>query len=394
MSRSVSGTMPMTLLAIVATEGAVGIEHETALELARVFGGGLVLVELLEVVERCGREAELVADKVIEHGAGITADGAVRFVGDDEVEVGGRKELLVFIVEEQGLDRGDDDFGVPPVVAIFFVDNTLVVVREDPLESLERLVFQLQPVDEEKHAPGVAGAEEELDDGGGGEGLPGARGHFEKEAVAALLDGLLDSGDGFLLVGAEEAKTIDLDEAGSLAFILPSGIRGVAWALGEDDIVIPDNFFDKTLRIGRGLLVAGDRGGRRERRDDIRISAFEVPEVMQVAVGEDDEAAVLRLGVFARLLLADERAFILGFRFQDDERKTLFVEQKEIDKAFRGFLEIITEAVEISFIQGHARLQLNVDGTILVREETPARSFQEPVYLNARSGFLHRDGGR
>ena len=115
---------------------------------------------------------------------------------------------------------------------------------------------------------------------------------------------------------------------------------------------------------------------------------------MQVAVGEDDEAAVLRLGVFARLLLADERAFILRFRFQDDERKTLFVEQKEIDKAFRGFLEIVTEAVEISFIQGHARLQLNVDGTILVREKTPARSFQEPVYLNARSGFLHRDGGR
>ena len=76
-------------LAVVAAKSAVGIEHETALELTRVFGGWLLLVEFLEVVERRGGKAELVTDEVVKDGTRIAADGAVRFVGDDEVEVGG-----------------------------------------------------------------------------------------------------------------------------------------------------------------------------------------------------------------------------------------------------------------------------------------------------------------
>ena len=52
---------------------------------------GLSLFELLEVIARRGGEAELVADEVVEDGAGIAADRTVRLVGDDEVEVGGRK---------------------------------------------------------------------------------------------------------------------------------------------------------------------------------------------------------------------------------------------------------------------------------------------------------------
>ena len=55
---------------------------------------------------------------------------------------------------------------------------------------------------------------------------------------------------------------------------------------------------------------------------------------MQVAVGEDDEAAVLRLGVLASLLLAHERAFVFGLGFEDDEREAFFVEQEEVDEAF------------------------------------------------------------
>ena len=280
-------------LTVVATEGTVGIEHEPALKLARVFGGGLVLVEFLKVIERRSGEAELVADEVVKDGTRIASDGAVSFVGDDEVEVGGRKELLVFVVEEQRLNSGDDDLGVPPVVAIFFVDDALVVVREDLLERLERLVFELEAVHEEEHTAGVAGTEEELDDGGGGERLAGAGGHFEEETVTTFLGGQLDGGDGLLLVRTQEAKPVDLDEARAFAFILPSGFGGVARALGEDDIVILDGFLDESFRVGSGLLVTDDGGRRRERRDDIRIAAFEVPEIMQVAVGEDHEPAVL-----------------------------------------------------------------------------------------------------
>ncbi len=376
-------------LAVVAAKGAVGIEHETALELARVFGGQLVFIELLEVVERRGGEAKLVADKVIEHGASIATDGAVSFVRDDEVEIGRRKELLVFVIEEQRLDGGDDDLGVPPVVAIFFVDDALVVVREDLLESLERLVFEFEPVHEEDDAAGVAGAEEELDDGGGGEGLAGARGHFEQKAVAAFPDGLLNGIDGFLLVEAEEAEAIHLDEAGAFAFVLPSGFRGVARALGEDDIVILDNFLDEALRVRRGLLVAGDGGRRRERRNDIRVAAFEIPEVMEVAVGENDEAAVLRLGVFACLLLAHERTFVLGLGFEDDEGERLFVEQQEVDEALTGFLEVLTERVEVLRLHGHAGFELDVRGAFRVREEAPTCVFEQLVDLDAGGGFFH-----
>jgi len=52
---------------------------------------------------------------------------------------------------------------------------------------------------------------------------------------------------------------------------------------------------------------------------------------MQVAVGEDDEPAVLGLGVFARLFLPDEGVFVLGLGFEDDEGEALFVEEEEVD---------------------------------------------------------------
>ena len=84
---------------------------------------GFALSKLLEVVARRGREAELVADEVVEDGAGVAADGAVRFVGDHQVEVGRREELLVLVVEQQRLDRGDDDLGLAPVVAVLLVDR-------------------------------------------------------------------------------------------------------------------------------------------------------------------------------------------------------------------------------------------------------------------------------
>ena len=68
---------------------------------------------------------------------------------------------------------------------------------------------------------------------------------------------------------------------------------------------------------------------------------------MQVAVGEDDEPAVLGLGVFARLFLADEGVFVLGLGFEDDEGEALFVEEEEVDEAFGGLLEVLAEGIEV-----------------------------------------------
>ena len=58
---------------------------------------------------------------------------------------------------------------------------------------------------------------------------------------------------------------------------------------------------------------------------------------MEVSVGKDNEAAVLGLGVFPRLFLADERVLVLGFCFQDDQWETLGVEQKEVDGHYWHF---------------------------------------------------------
>jgi len=114
-------------------------------------------------------------------------------------------------------------------------------------------------------------------------------------------------------------------------------------ALSEHDVIVADRFRDQTLRVGFALLVAGDGRRRGKGGDDVGITALKIPEVVEVAVGEEDEAAVLRLGVFARLLLAVEGAFFLGLGFKDDERESLFVEEKEVDEALARLLEILTE---------------------------------------------------
>ena len=171
------------------------------------------------------------------------------FVGDDEVEIGRREEPLVLVVEEQRLDGGDDDLGAPPVVAVLLVDDRLEVGGEQRAESLLGLIFQFEAVHQEENAAGVAGAQKQLDDGGGGEGLAGAGGHLEEEAVLAFLDRLLEGVDGLQLIGAQEAELVGLDVAGALGFVLPGGFGLVVRALGEDDVVVADLLFDEALRV-------------------------------------------------------------------------------------------------------------------------------------------------
>jgi hypothetical protein len=68
---------------------------------------------------------------------------------------------------------------------------------------------------------------------------------------------------------------------------------------------------------------------------------------VQVAVGEDDEAAVLGLGVLAGLLLADERVLVLPLGLEDDEREAFGVDQQEVDEALAGLLEVVAEGIKI-----------------------------------------------
>ena len=210
-----------------------------------------------------------------------------------EIEVGRREELLVLVVEEQGLHGGDDDLRAAPVVPVLLVDHRLKVGGQRCCEGLLGLVLQLKAIHEEQDAPYVAGTEKQLDDGGGGQCLSGTGGHLEQEAVLAFADCGLKAVDGLELIRPEKAKLVGLDVDGPFRFIPPPGLRLVVRALGENDVVLADLVCDQALRIGRDLLVADDRVGCRKRGDDVGVAAFEVPEIVQVPVGEDDEAAIL-----------------------------------------------------------------------------------------------------
>jgi hypothetical protein len=65
---------------------------------------------------------------------------------------------------------------------------------------------------------------------------------------------------------------------------------------------------------------------------------------VQVAVGEDDEAAVLRAGVLARLLLADQWVLALGLRLENDKREALVSSRRKSTKPFPVFSKLSPSA--------------------------------------------------
>ena len=124
------------------------------------------MLNLLEVITRGCRQAELVADKVVEHSPGIPPDGTVCLIRDDEIEVGRGEEALILVVEEQRLDGGDDNFSTTPVVAVLLIDDGLVVVGEGLSERLQCLILKLKAIHKEENPARIPCPKEELDEGG------------------------------------------------------------------------------------------------------------------------------------------------------------------------------------------------------------------------------------
>jgi len=96
---------------------------------------------------------------------------------------------------------------------------------------------------------------------------------------------------------------------------------------------------------------------------------------VQVAVGENDEAAILRARVLPGLLLGSERILVLGLGLENDERETLGVEQEEVDEALAGLLEVVAERVEVDGLDRDARFETDVRGLLAHGKETPAGCF-------------------
>lgn len=111
---------------------------------------------------------------------------------------------------------------------------------------------------------------------------------------------------------------------------------------------------------------------------------------MQITVGEDDKAAILRPGIFAGLLFANQRALVLRFRFKNDEREALFVEQEEVDEAQLGLFEVLAEIVEVMLTEFDRLFEPNIRGLTALRKEPPASRFQKIVDFDPRRRFFHR----
>ena len=102
---------------------------------------------------------------------------------------------------------------------------------------------------------------------------------------------------------------------------------------------------------------------------------------MQDPVGENDEAAVLRTGVAACLLLPDQRLLLLGLGLQHQERKSPDVQKEVIYEPPAGLLEVVAQPVEVGGLDIDALLKADVGGPGRFREEAPTGPLQQPVNL-------------
>ena len=314
----------------------------------------------------------------------------MRLVRDHQVKIRGRKEAAVLVVKEQRLHRGDDDLGPAPVVAVLLVDHALVIVLEQEDKRPLRLVFQLQPVHQEEHATGVAAAQKELDDSGGGQRLARAGRHLKQKAVSARIGAALQGVHGAQLIGAQKAQAIGLDKGPPLRLVLPAGLVGVGGHLRRRDIARAHIFVHQPSAVGGEGAVALERFLRWEVADQRRVAALQIPQVMQDAVGENDETAVAAARILARLLLADQRVFVLCLGLQHGQGRPALVEQQKIDETVGRLLKILAQRVNMRVRQLDVWLQLNVGAALGVVKKTPPRLFEQLVDADARFGFFSR----
>lgn len=85
-----------------------------------------------------------------------------------------------------------------------------------------------------------------------------------------------------------------------------------------------------------------------------------------------DKAAILRFGVLARLLLADQRILVFRLGFKNDQRKAGFIHQKKIDEAVAGVFKILAQGVDGGLGQFDLGLESNICFAFGVVEKSPA----------------------
>ncbi len=205
-----------------------------------VFHHEVLLEEAEGLLGRRGGEADERGIEIIQHLPPEIVDGAMAFVGDDEIEFLDGERGVVFhrdgLLEERfggfnrqvievgggfrlafehgvnALDRADDHAGggVELIAAqalddVFLGELVVVHGRDELLKFLERLVAEIAAIHEEQDAfrPGVF--DEAIDEIDGGEGLARAGGHLDERARTPGDQGDFEIFDGLELRGPEVA---------------------------------------------------------------------------------------------------------------------------------------------------------------------------------------------
>ena len=159
-------------------------------------------------------------------------------------------------------------------------------------------------------------------------------------------------------------------------------------ALRQHDVVRANRFINQALRVGDGLAKGADRFRRGEAGDEVGVAAFQVPEVVQVAVGQHHEAAVQRERVLARLLPSDHRLLALRLRLQHGQRESPVVQQQKVSHPPLGPLKVVSHGVQVGRLDGHAVFQADIGWPVCVGKEAPPGFLQEGVDSDAGGCFV------
>jgi len=132
------------------------------------------------------------------------------------------KQLAELVIEQQALDGRHDDFRLPPVVTVLFVDDRMEIVLEELDEAFLGLVLQFQRSTRNRTRLALPVRRKSL--------MTPARstsclsgGHFEEETSHCPFHGILDRRDGSDLVRPEEFQLGVLDKGISLAGVCQRG---------------------------------------------------------------------------------------------------------------------------------------------------------------------------
>ena len=190
------------------------------------------------------------------------------------------------------------------------------------------------------------------------------------------------------LVGTQESELVVADEVGSLRLVLPCRLSGVGGALCENDVIRLKFLVYDSLGVGGDILVPLDRFGRRKSRDDVGIAAVKIPELVQVAVRQDDESTVLRARILSGLFLPDEWVLVLCFGLENDQGEAAGIEQEEVHEALLKLLEIAAKGFDVCWLDGYRWFEADVRRRSAFGEEAPTGCFKQLVDFDASGGFL------